>query len=60
MGIECKCQAEYWGKIVKVFNILSGLFLIALGILRFIFNVDLAGDSKFLQFVLSAYYMYDV
>ena len=55
MACECEWTSQRCGNLVKISNIISGLFLIALGILRFIYNSQL---TNFLQFLLSAYYMY--
>lgn len=52
------CEFE-WGsqkceKIVKIFNVICGLLLITLGILRFIYNEQL---NNFTSIILSIYYM---
>jgi len=57
MACECHCTQSDFQKIIRILNILSGLFLIALGILRFVFISYL---KRFLGFLLSIYYMYNI
>jgi hypothetical protein len=52
---QCEWGTKQCLNTVKAMNIISALYLIALGVLRFIFNSQLI---NFLQFLLSAYYMY--
>jgi hypothetical protein len=46
-----KCE-----KFVKICNVIGGLLLITLGVLRFVYNDQL---KNFLSVILSIYYMYE-
>ena len=46
-----KCE-----KLIKIFNVIGGLLLITLGVLRFVYNDQL---KNFLSVILSIYYMYE-
>jgi len=46
-------EKETWEKIVKVVNVLCGVFLAVVGILRFVFRED----SSFLYYILAVYLM---
>ncbi len=49
----CEWGTDQCQKLMKVLIIIAALFLIGIGVVRF-FNTD---DFKFLQIVLSIYYM---
>jgi len=51
----CGWDHPSWIIIMKVFNCFAGASLIVLGILRFVFVMQLSG---FLQYILTLYYMY--
>lgn len=55
MAIECEWKSNNCETLIRIFNFISGLYLIALGVLRFIFNSQISG---FQAFLLSIYYMY--
>ena len=54
MACECEWKSTHCENLIKIFNFLIGLFLVALGVLRFIFSSQL---NNFQDFLLSAYYM---
>ena len=55
MGCECEWGNKQCEIFIRILNTIAGAYLIALGILRFIFNAQL---TNFLSFLLSVYYMY--
>jgi len=53
MGCQCQWGSNECEKLTRVLIIIGSLYLIAVGVLRFI----LGSELKFQQFLLSAYYM---